>query len=126
MKMYIVSGSSGDYDDYTVWTVKAFFNEDNAAAFANLALMRANQIRKTGSCAANQYDPDMRLQDRIDYFYEAVDVGDSPTKAGELGDFTLQTMNELLISRQDYVEDRVSDVIASLEAALSLVKELRS
>ncbi len=83
MNIYIVFGSCGEYEDYNVWPVKAFFSEKNAKAYARMAEFRARQIEAVhGDQDDNEYDPPNGIgrYAPVDYGYEAVEVGDSPTQ----------------------------------------------
>ena len=83
MNIYIVFGVCGEYEDYDVGPVKAFFSEKNAKAYARMAEFRSRQIEAVhGDQDDNEYDPPNGIgrYAPVDYGYEAVEVGDSPTQ----------------------------------------------
>jgi hypothetical protein len=44
MKIYVVEGCTGEYDDYCNWPVKAFREEDNAKAFEAALNNKAKEL----------------------------------------------------------------------------------
>ena len=44
MEIYVVTGESGEYDDYYIWNVKAFRNPDEAVAYRDRVQARANAV----------------------------------------------------------------------------------
>lgn len=67
MKIYIVEGTCGEYDDRQFWTVGAYLSEETAIVRKNLAANRAKEMYNihgkyfsTGTNNINEYDPEMR------------------------------------------------------------------
>jgi hypothetical protein len=64
-KIYLVIGSTGEYDDYDEWVVKAFRRKKLALALANKAKARANELYPVGRLSyrtsENKFDPACRM-----------------------------------------------------------------
>lgn len=70
-KIYIVMGHTGEFEDYTKWSVIAYTDEKLAERHAGLAEQRAKQIRLlcqannlhygTQNVEKNQFDPKMLM-----------------------------------------------------------------
>lgn len=74
--IHLVVGSTGEYENYHEWVVKAYRDRDKAVAHANLAEQEAERIFKKngsrgyyGSDSPNPYDPNMDM-DYTGTFYE--------------------------------------------------------
>ena len=68
MKIYIVTGASGSYDDYMEWPIASFTSEDNA----KLMVERCNKYIGKNT---NPYDRDMCSNEQR-YFYYTTDLLD--------------------------------------------------
>jgi len=85
IKIYVVSGFTGSFEDQSSWTVKAFRHEQDAIDLKANARKRADEItsvvhaewqmKKLG--IVNEYDPKMQLGgfgDAVHYSYEEVEL----------------------------------------------------
>jgi hypothetical protein len=81
MKIYIVQGGSGEYDDYSSWLVMAYFSRIKAEEHAANAQQRAKELNARYGIynipkMANEFDPDMRDDSHIHYDIQELEVGD--------------------------------------------------
>lgn len=67
-KVYVVSGSTGEYSDHSIWLVGVFSDEDSARSlvdFLNERLEGAKDLDWDGRDSLvdslREYDPDMRI-----------------------------------------------------------------
>ena len=69
MKIYVVTGRTGEYSDRREWFVKAFVSESRAAELVTLADKRAAELAATNWRSwdddfpkySNEHDPDMDM-----------------------------------------------------------------
>lgn len=103
MQIYVIFGSSGMYDEYAEWMVKAFTTVSAAEDFVSLCQVAADNVRRVyneydtsflrdstlsdsdweNACAAydtflsgltNEHDPLMPLEYTVSYKYKAVEL----------------------------------------------------
>jgi len=81
-KIYLVEGSSGEYEDYRNWIVKGFYDEEKANKFSDLCMQFANSLKSKGytytdipeSEFINAPDPEFQLDFNISYIVFPVEV----------------------------------------------------
>ncbi len=80
MKIYVVSGSTGEYSDRSEWPVKAFASKEKAEELVAAATARAKQIEATRPSkyglpakGLNEFDPEMWM-DYTGTSYEMAEV----------------------------------------------------
>ena len=66
MEIYIVTGSSGEYDSWRTWNVVAYLDRDKAIEHAENAERRSKEILSQSEspydqCCKNEFDPHMQM-----------------------------------------------------------------
>lgn len=63
--IYIVQGSSGQYDDYREWNVRAYTTDAAAEAHRQRAQQAANEVTKRRQEIWDEYENDLSVFDRL-------------------------------------------------------------
>lgn len=83
MKIWIVQGEAGEYEDHREWIVAAFLSEKKAQELREKAQKRADKIRSMPyevvnvKRPKNGYDPTMSCFERTAYYVYSLKVRDA-------------------------------------------------
>ena len=82
MRIYIVTGATGEYSDHFKWTIVGYLSEKLAKQHVSNALRRAEEIKKQYQYTfeippgINEFDPKMTIDREIEYDYYALEIVD--------------------------------------------------
>ena len=89
MKIYVVTGKTGEYSDRREWFVKAFVSEKRAAELVELAGARARELAVTGWRSwdddfpkqPNKHDPNMDMDyNGTHYVLDEIELDEEPSR----------------------------------------------
>ena len=74
--IWIVSGSTGEYADFTQWLVRAFHTEEDAAAFRDSLLSAYRSLREQAGVVGygQSYEQSRLIEERMRAFDPSVQV----------------------------------------------------